>query len=99
MCHSLEHGDEQVEQQDVGKEQVEAEQKDSQPLGEHGLLPRLVDLGALGLVGIRAIGATLVWFEVHAWVGMRGQVSPESHVESQGPFGNDLTGLEPRTSG
>ena len=97
--HSLEHGDEQVEQQDIGEEQVEAEQEDGQPLGEHGLLPRLVDLRALGLVGVRAVGAALVWSEVHAWVGMRGQVSPESQVESQGPSGNDLTGMDPHISG
>ena len=70
--HSLEHGNEQVEQQDVGEEQVEAEQEDSQPLREHRLLTRLVDLGALGLVGVRAVGAALVWSEIHTWVGMRG---------------------------
>lgn len=64
---SLEHGDEQVEEQDVGEEQVEAEQEDRQPLREGGHLPRGVALGALGLVGVRAIGAALVHVEVHAW--------------------------------
>lgn len=70
--HSLEHGDEQVEQQDVGKEQIEAEQGDRQPLGESGCLPCPVTLGTLGLVGVCAIGAALVHAEVHTceeWAG------------------------------
>lgn len=71
-AHSLEHGDEQVEQQDVGKEQIEAEQGDRQPLGESGCLPCPVTLGTLGLVGVCAIGAALVHAEVHTceeWAG------------------------------
>lgn len=64
--HSLEHGDEQVEQQDVREEQVQAEQDDRQPLGEDGPVPGGVTLRALGLVGVGAIGAALVQVEVHA---------------------------------
>lgn len=64
--HSLEHGDEKVEQQDVREEQVQAEQDDRQPLGEDGPVPGGVTLGALGLVGVGAIGAALVQAEVHA---------------------------------
>lgn len=72
--HSLEHGDEQVEQQDVGKEQVEAEQGDRQPLREGGRLPCPVALGTLGLVGVCAIGAALVHAEIHTcgeWEGTK----------------------------
>ena len=65
--HSLEHGDEQVKQQDVGKEQVEAEQGDSQPLGEGRCLSRPVALRTLRLVGVRAIGAALVHAEIHTF--------------------------------
>lgn len=64
--HSLEHGDEQVEQQDVGEEQVQAEQEDRQPLGEDGLVPRGVALRALGLVRVGAVGAAVVRAELHA---------------------------------
>ena len=72
----LEHGDEEVEQQDVGEEQVEAEQDDRQPLGEGGLPPRRVDLGALGLVGVGAIGAAMIQVEVHACLGSEGAGEP-----------------------
>lgn len=74
--HSLEHGNEEVEQQDVGEEQVEAEQGDCQPLGEHGLEPPGVALGALGLVGVCAIGAALVQAEVHTCHGGHGVKGP-----------------------
>lgn len=63
--HSLEHGNEQVEQQNVGEEQVQAEQGDRQPLRENGLVSRSVAFGALGLVWISAIGAAAVQAEVH----------------------------------
>lgn len=78
--HSLEHGDEEVEQQDVGEEQIEAEQDDGQPLGEGGRLPGGVALGALGLVGVCAIGAAVVQAEVHAWLW--GGRDKESHTAS-----------------
>lgn len=64
--HSLEHGDEQVEQQNVGEEQVQAEEDDCQPLREDGPVPCGITLWALGLVGVSAIGAALVQVEVHA---------------------------------
>lgn len=73
---SLEHGDEQVQQQDVGEEQVDAEQRDRQPLREGWHLPRGVALGALGLVGVSTIGAALVQVEIHAWCGERGWGGP-----------------------
>lgn len=67
--HSLEHGNEEVQQQDVGEKQVKAEQDDGQPLGEGRLVPDGVALGALGLVAVCAIGAALVQAEIHTWGG------------------------------
>lgn len=71
--HSLEHGDEQIKQQDVGEEQVEAEKGDCQPLGEGGCLPCPVTLRTLGLVGVCTIGAALVHAEIHAFGEWEGQ--------------------------
>lgn len=82
--HSLEHGDEQVEQQDVGKEQIEAEQGDRQPLGESGCLPCPVTLRTLGLVGVCAIGAALVHAEVHTCGGVGG-ATRKQEVSLQSP--------------
>lgn len=62
---SLEHGDEEVQEEDVGEEQVQAQQDDRQPLWEDGLLVVLVGLWALGLVGVSPIGAALIDVEVH----------------------------------
>lgn len=72
----LEHGDEEVKQQDVGEEKIEAQQGDRQPLGEGGLPLGRVDLGAFGLVGVGAIGAALVQVEVHACDGSEGPGEP-----------------------
>lgn len=62
---SLEHGDEEVQEEDVGEEQVQAQQDDRQPLREDGLLVVFVGLWALGLVGVSPIGAALINVEVH----------------------------------
>lgn len=65
--HPLEHGDQEVEQQDIGEEQVQAEHRDREPLGKGRCLPRRIDLRAFGLVGVRAIGAAAFQVEIHAW--------------------------------
>lgn len=104
---SLEHGDEEVEQQDVGEEQVEAEKEDRQPLGESRHLPRLVTLGALGLVGVRAVGAALVHVEIHAWSWEWGWASRDNSAVMgavrKGPWPSvtteDLHGMDASTLG
>ena len=62
--HSLEDGDEQVEQQDVGKKQITTQQNDGEPLREcWGVV--IIQNRALGLQWVSRIHSALAHVKVH----------------------------------
>ncbi len=65
--YSLEDGDEEVEQKDVGEQQIDTQHEDGQPFreGRHVLV---VQHGTFGLQYIGAVHSTAAHVELSVWI-------------------------------